>query len=251
MLKFNESTKKKMAAINLKLVKQKGEPMKETKQLNILDNEATMTLKEITDLLDVQHSKAMKIVQNMATGHEFGAVSKLSTAYNDMGQTIETYALNKRQSIAVSAKLNTSLLMKIIDRWQELEAKVQTPKIPTLLEQTENLLISLKENEKLTLKIEQDKPKIGVFNAIANTYTDVTTTHLAKALGTTGVKLNQFLRKHDVKFMHKDFPKAKYIDWFNVINGVSDSEYSYTQTLITSTGQVEITKMWVASNPEN
>ena len=36
-------------------------------------------------------------------------------------KSITTYQLNKRQSIAVAAKLNVSLLMQIIDRWQALE----------------------------------------------------------------------------------------------------------------------------------
>ena len=34
---------------------------------------------------------------------------------------METYQLDKRQSIAVASRLNTALLMRIIDRWQELE----------------------------------------------------------------------------------------------------------------------------------
>ena len=81
----------------------------------------TMTLKEITDLLSVQHSKAMNTVSKMATDPEFGAVSKMDTVYNDSGQTVETYQLDKRQSIAVAARLNVALLMRVIDRWLELE----------------------------------------------------------------------------------------------------------------------------------
>jgi len=38
-------------------------------------------------------------------------------------RAMETYQLNKRQSIAVSARLNTALLMRIVDRWHELEEK--------------------------------------------------------------------------------------------------------------------------------
>lgn len=87
------------------------------------NNTATMTLKEITDLLNVQHSKAMLKVFNMSLQPEFGTLSKMDTVYNDKGQTVETYILDKRQSMAVSAVLNTALLMRVIDRWQELEAK--------------------------------------------------------------------------------------------------------------------------------
>ena len=88
-----------------------------------------MNLKEITDLLDVQHSKAMLKVDRMAKEPEFGTVSKMDVVYNAQGQTVETYILDKRQSIAVSSMLNTALLMRVIDRWQELEAN-QAPALP-------------------------------------------------------------------------------------------------------------------------
>jgi len=90
---------------------------------NLAKKNKTMTLKEITDLLVVEHNKAMKTVAKMAENTEFGTVEKVATVYNDKGQTVETYKLDKRQSMAVSAKLNTALLMRVIDRWQELEAK--------------------------------------------------------------------------------------------------------------------------------
>jgi hypothetical protein len=90
----------------------------------------TMTLKEITDLLEVRHNNAMLTVEKMAATPEFGELLKISSSYiNNIGAALplETYALDKRQSIAVSAQLNTALLMRVIDRWQELEAN-QTPK---------------------------------------------------------------------------------------------------------------------------
>jgi phage regulator Rha-like protein len=92
----------------------------------------TMSLKDITDLLETRHNNAMKVVEKMAKSPEFGELLKISSSYkNNLGAElpIETYALNKRQSVAVAAKLNTTLLMRVIDRWQELES--QLPKSPT------------------------------------------------------------------------------------------------------------------------
>lgn len=88
----------------------------------------TMTLKEITDLLDVRHNDAMKIVSKMAQSPEFGELRLFRSSYkNNIGAKLplDTYQLDKRQSIAVSAQLNTALLMRVIDRWIELEAKEQ------------------------------------------------------------------------------------------------------------------------------
>lgn len=87
-------------------------------------NAQTMTLKEITDLLDVRHNNAMRTVAEMAQDPAFGMITQIeysSPMPNGGFRVIETYQLNKRQSIAVSARLNTALLMRIVDRWQELE----------------------------------------------------------------------------------------------------------------------------------
>ena len=79
-----------------------------------------ITLKEITDLINVQHSKAMLKVEQLAKEPSFGEVAKMDTL-NLNNVKVETYLLNKKQAIAVGAKLNNSLLMKVIDRLEELE----------------------------------------------------------------------------------------------------------------------------------
>ena len=114
--------------------------------LNKIGN-LTMTLKEITDLLKVRHDKSMVKVTEMAASPEFGAVSKTDIVYNEQGQTIETYQLDKRQSIAVAAKLNTALLMRVIDRWQELEAANKVPQ--TFIEAMQLATQTLIKNEAL------------------------------------------------------------------------------------------------------
>lgn len=53
----------------------------------------SMTLKEITDLLEVRHDKAMKIVERMAQDKAFGTMSKIDIVYNDKGQKCITLDL--------------------------------------------------------------------------------------------------------------------------------------------------------------
>lgn len=96
-------------------------------------SEMTMTLKEITDMLKVRHDNAMQTVKLMMLDTAFGASPEIQEKIKTGGggeRTITTYALNKRQSIAVAARLNTSLLMAIIDRWQELEDAQRAPVKP-------------------------------------------------------------------------------------------------------------------------
>ena len=91
--------------------------------------ELIITLKEITDLISVEHNKAMKQVEKLSEEPSFGTVEKIATVYNDKNQTIKTYLLSKKQAIAIGAKLNNSLLMKVIDRLEELEThpKIRDP----------------------------------------------------------------------------------------------------------------------------
>ena len=114
-------------------------------------SEMTMTLKEITDMLKVRHNNAMRTVAEMAQDTDFGMITQIeysSPMPNGGSRIIETYRLNKRQSIAVAARLNTSLLMAIIDRWQELEDAQRAPVAATkpLADMTKKeLLMSLTE----------------------------------------------------------------------------------------------------------
>jgi hypothetical protein len=76
--------------------------------------ELKTTLKEITDLIGVQHSKAMEKVKKLAEEPSFGVLSKMAITSSELGgRPTETYVLNKKQAIAVGARLNNSLLMSI------------------------------------------------------------------------------------------------------------------------------------------
>ena len=125
------------------------------KNLVIANAAMTMTLKEITDLLDVRHDKAMLKVAAMTESPDFGTVSILDIVYNDKGQTTKTYQLDKRQSIAVASRLNTALLMRIIDRWQELENQSK-PSLPTTyIAALEALIASEKAKEAALLQVDE------------------------------------------------------------------------------------------------
>lgn len=121
-----------------------------SKVISVLENNVlSMTLKEITDLLKTRHNDAMLVVENMSKNQDFGMITKVPYSYkmpNGGNKTLDTYQLNKRQSLAVAARLNVSLLMAVIDRWQFLE--------------DENL--RLRENEKVRLT-QRNEARVGYY----------------------------------------------------------------------------------------
>ena len=77
----------------------------------------TMTLKEITDLLDVRHNDAMKTVEKMALEPSFGCVAKIpyKLLRNNAEFTIQTYQLTLKQAAMVTSKLSTKLSAKFFE----------------------------------------------------------------------------------------------------------------------------------------
>jgi phage anti-repressor protein/phage antirepressor YoqD-like protein len=86
-------------------------------------------------------------------------------------------------------------------------------------------------------------PKVAVYELLADRKGDVSTTIVAKELGTTAIKLNKFLRDNGIKWLNADLPKAGYEKYFNVVADVKNG-HEFTQCLITPVGQIEIAKLW-------
>lgn len=128
---------------------------------DLVTSKLTMTLKEITDLLGVRHDNAMRIVDKMVEDQSFGHAPKIEERYNSGKNTLETYQLTKRQSVAIAAKLNTALLMRVIDRWQELEATSAKIELPTTyLEALKALVVAEEEKQKLVALTNQQNEQI-------------------------------------------------------------------------------------------
>ena len=158
--------------------------------------DGVITLKEITDLIQVRHDRAMLKVDELIKEPSFGAVSKIDIVYNEQGQTIPTYFLNKKQAIAVGAKLNNSLLMKLVDKLDEIENKNK----PVELSRKELALLVIKaEEEKELLQIENKKQSQFITNVVHshNTYT---ATQVAKDFNISAKLFNKILLEAGVLF---------------------------------------------------
>jgi len=165
-----------------------------------------ITLKEITDLISVRHDKAMVKVESLAKEPSFGQLSKMDICIkvnNDGSKKISTYSLSKKQAIAVGAKLNNSLLMKVIDKLEELE-KANAPQIPQTF--SEALFLASKQAEVIeqqTVALEQKSETIRHVVHSDNTYT---ASQVAKDMENpiSAALLNKMLNEAGVIFKQND-----------------------------------------------
>ena len=181
-----------------------------------------ITLKEITDLIGVEHNKAMRKVEELANEEGFGTLAKTATVYNGKGQTIDTYQFTKKQAIAVGARLNNQMLMKLINRLEELEKAKPQFQIPQTL--SEALLLAgtlAKQIEEQTLQLELQQPKVEFYEAVTGSSDTIDIASVAKVLNIKGFGRNnlfEFLRDKNI-LMQNNQPFQTFVDrgYFRVI----------------------------------
>ena len=91
---------------------------------------STITLKEVCDMIKARHDNAMRAVERLTTDPDFGPSPQIEYMVNigsGAQRQIQTYQLNKRQSIAVAARLNVGMLMVLVDYWIAREANESSP----------------------------------------------------------------------------------------------------------------------------
>lgn len=98
-------------------------------------------------------------------------------------------------------------------------------------------------------KIQAMKPKADYHDQWMSSEGTYTTSQVAKQLGISARKLNQFLKQEGVKWQNKDLPKAGYEDWFKVIEVAYDNKQSgetgiNTQCRVNTEGVQEILSLY-------
>lgn len=146
------------------------------------------------------------------------------------------YRLTIEQCTLVGMRESKSVRRSVIEKLKQYQKTPQFS-IPQTLPEALRLAADLAD------QLEAARPKLAAYNLLADRRGDVSTTVVAKEIGTTAIKLNKFLRDYGVKMLRIDAPKAGYEDWFNVVTVDVNGE-TRSQCLVTPKGQLEIAKLW-------
>jgi phage regulator Rha-like protein len=207
--------------------------------LPVIQNQSvpTMTSQDIAALVNSRHDDVKRSIERLAEKCiiELPPMAEIKTAT----KPVKVYQIGKRDSYVIVAQLSPEFTAALVDRWQELEKKQSAPQfnIPQTLPEALRLAADLADQLAIAA------PKVAVYELLADRKGDVSTTIVAKELGTTAIKLNRFLRDSGVKWLNADLPKAGYETWFNVVADVKNG-HEFTQCLITPEGQLKIADLW-------
>lgn len=145
------------------------------------------------------------------------------------------YLLTLEQCTLVGMRESKSVRRSVIEKLKQLSSPQFN--IPQTLPEALRLAADLADQLAIAA------PKVAVYELLADRKGDVSTTVVAKELGTTAIKLNRFLRDNGVKWLNADLPKAGYETWFNVVTLDVNGETRH-QCLVTPAGQLKIAELW-------
>lgn len=237
--------------------------MSELMALNCANEVLTMSSREIAELTGKRHDHVCRDVRVILSelyggkpddyirNPNLGYVTNQSVMchqYDKNNPNGWEYLLDRRHTEILITGYDIVRRTAVIDRWFELEKRVQqnTPAIPQTLSEALRLAADLaEEKERLALVNKQLAPKAAVCDAIVKNDMHRTASEVGKALGMSAIKLNRKLESvgvYDLRCRRRVFSQ-----WF-IDKGYGEMKLTfdgYEQALFTAKGQAWITKLFV------
>lgn len=156
-----------------------------------------MSSREIAQLTGSTHDNVLKTVRQLV---KRGFVSSNETPYTHQqnGQRYTEFLLTYRDTLVVVSGYSVELRARIIDRWQELEARVLGQvQIPTNLAEALRLAADkAEENQRLQETLAKQAPKVAAIVRLAGAGGAICVTDAAKQLQMAPSKLFGWLEEN-------------------------------------------------------
>ena len=215
-------------------------------QLMVMNNEVTMSSREIAELVGKEHKHVMRDLRVLSEqlGDMFEGVVQTWT-HPQNKQQYEEYAIKRDTCITLLTGYDSVSRMRVIKRWQELEA-AQKPAIP------QTYAAALLEAGRLAMELEQAEVQLAIAAPKAefvDRYVDATGTYgfrqVAKMLSVKENWFSEFLIENGIMYRLSGSLTAHsgHIDAGRFVPraGVAKNDHAFTECRFTAKG-VE----WVA-----
>ena len=150
----------------------------------------TMSSREIAELTVKRHDHVLRDIDNIlkTLSPELGLGFKSTTYKDSTGRENRMYLLDRDSSVCLVTGYDANARMRIIKRWQELEAQ-QVPRIPqTYAEALQLAADQAKQLEQQSRELEAAKPMIEFHEEVSKSETEYTVPKVAKILFNGSVK---------------------------------------------------------------
>ncbi|OOR93271.1 hypothetical protein B0184_10000 [Haemophilus paraphrohaemolyticus] len=209
-----------------------------------------MSSVEIAQLCEKRHDHVMRDVRLMLEELEIQSPHFWGDYTDSKGRTYPCFYLPKDLTLTLIAGYNVKLRKRIIDRWQELEAK-QAVQLPQTFAEALRLAADLEEQKQaLLLENQRMKPKAAFVEHYVEVGTTKSLRETAKILKMPEKAMIQRLVEDRILYRQSNnlLPYQKYHEreLFAVKTGTAEHGHNFTQTRVTSKGMAFIANRYAS-----
>ncbi len=118
--------------------------------MNRMQNNVTMSSKEIAELVESRHDSVKRTIERLAERDVIIQPPMVDGIKSANGTIISEYQISKRDSYVIVAQLSPEFTARLVDRWQELEATAKPMSPAELLVNQAQLLFEQEQRLALT-----------------------------------------------------------------------------------------------------
>ncbi len=172
----------------------------------------TMSSKQIADVVGSRHDHVKRSIERLAEKSVI-QLPPLEEVKNHLGQTVQEYQVNERDSYVVVAQLCPEYTAKLVDWWMATKNQQPVVALPTTYLDALKALVQTEEEKQLAIaqaahlenQVNQLTPKARALDVIANSMGQKTITNVAKVLGVQPEKfLRPWMLKHHWIYLGRD-----------------------------------------------
>ncbi len=133
-------------------------------------NEQTMSSLEIAELVESRHDKVKQSIERLAARGAIELPPMGDGPKSSNGVVIQVYHVCKRDSYVVVAQLSPEFTARLVDRWQELEAKekIVLPDFSNKAAAARAWADEVEQKMMALQKTEADRPKVEFAEKVRN-----------------------------------------------------------------------------------
>lgn len=233
---------------------------------NLMNTSTTMKMNsiEIAELVESRHDKVKQSIERLVAN---GAISQppsgeVRVQRERRAESVEVYTFTgeqgRRDSIVVVAQLSPLFTARLVDRWQELEAKmIQLTKplfvLPDFTDPVEAAtawIEQYKEKQVALKQLELAAPKVQFVDDYVDTTGSKSFREVANIFKANERKFRKFLQEHGMMYQKKNKDWAAYSKFIDkkmlqhkiIVN--QDTGRSYTLVYFTPLGIEYTAKKW-------
>jgi phage antirepressor YoqD-like protein len=215
-----------------------------------LSHEQKMSSREMAELTEIRHDSVKRTIETLSDKGIIGRpqIVNFKNINNVEGQE---YLICKRDSYIIVAQLSPAMTARLVDRWQELEAK-QTPVLPNYQEALRQLADQLDITHKQTLRLEAQKPSVEFVERYVESTGNKGFRDVCKLLKANEARFKEFLTANKIMYRldGRLMPYGNHMDAgrFEVNAGIAENEHAYTAAKFTPKGINWVAGLWAVNN---